>query len=351
MSRTNVPAGGLPWLDEPLRRTLATRDAHALLVHGPGDVGQFELSLLLAQAWLCEDLTLPIAERPCRACASCRLVFARSHPDQMVLVPAALRESLGWDAPGDGDDAAEGGSSKKKPSKEIRVEAVRAAIEFANVTSARGRGKVVVVHPAERMNVVAANAFLKTLEEPAGSARFVLCSAAPDTLLPTIRSRCQSVPLPVPPQAQAEAWLIERGIEQPAVLLAGCAGQPAQVLAIRALGIDAQVWQALPARVSRGDASACQGWPLPLVVEVLQKLCHDAVSLACGGQPRFFPAGCVPAGSSLPALYEWSAELARVARHAEHPWTLDLSTQSLVQQGAEALQTARSATRREVGPR
>ena len=82
---------------------------------------------------------------------------------------------------------------KKKPSKEIRVEAIRAAIAFATTTSARGRGKVVVVHPAERMNAVAANAFLKTLEEPAGDARFLLCSAAPDSLLPTIRSRCQAV--------------------------------------------------------------------------------------------------------------------------------------------------------------
>jgi len=351
MNGVAAPAGTLPWLDEPLRRTLATRDAHALLVHGPGDVGQFELALLLAQAWLCEELALPIEQRPCRACASCRLVLARSHPDQMVLVPAALRESLGWDAPGDGDDAADGGSSKKKPSKEIRVEAVRAAIEFATVTSARGRGKVVVVHPAERMNVVAANAFLKTLEEPPGNSRFVLCSAGPDTLLPTIRSRCQSVPLAVPPQALAESWLVEQGIEQPAILLAGCAGQPAQVLEWRALGIDSQAWRELPARVARRDAGACQGWPLPVVVEVLQKLCHDAVSIACGGSPRFFPVGSVAAGSSLPPLFGWSAELARVARHAEHPWTLDLSTQSLVQQGAEALQTARSAARREVGPR
>ena len=351
MSETEARHAGLPWLAAPLRRTLATRNAHALLVYGPGDVGQFELALLLAQAWLCEDLTLPIDQRPCRACASCRLVLARSHPDQLVLVPAALRESLGWDAAGEGDEAAEGSSSKKKPSKEIRVEAVRAAIEFATVTSARGRGKVVVVHPAERMNVVAANAFLKTLEEPAGNARFVMCSSAPDTLLPTLRSRCQSVPLSVPPRNVAEEWLLEQGIEQPAVLLAACAGQPAQVLALRALGIDAQAWRALPARIARGDASACHGWPLPVVVEVLQKLCHDAVSVTCGGTPRFFAAGSVHSCSSLPALFAWSAELSRVARHAEHPWTLDLSTQSLVQQGAEALQTARSAARRDPGAR
>ena len=196
----------LPWLAAPLRQALATRHGHALLIHGPGAVGQFELALVLAQAWLCEQTSLPLVERPCRACAACRLVAARSHPDLLVLVPEALRESLGWagDA-GEGDDERE--SSKKKPSKDIRIEAIRAAIAFATTTSARGRGKVVVVHPAERMNPAAANAFLKTLEEPAGDSRFLLCSAAPDALAATIRSRCQDVALAVPPRAEAEAWL------------------------------------------------------------------------------------------------------------------------------------------------
>ena len=63
----------LPWLAEPLRQALATRRGHALLIHGPGAVGQFELALVLAQAWLCEAQTsLPLAERPLRACAACR---------------------------------------------------------------------------------------------------------------------------------------------------------------------------------------------------------------------------------------------------------------------------------------
>jgi len=332
---------GLPWLVTPLRRTLETQQAHALLIHGPGGVGQFELALALAQAWLCEALDRPLVDRPCGRCASCKLHVARSHPDLLVLVPEALRESLGWDLGGnEGDEAGEGG--KRKPSKEIRVEAVRAAIAFATTTSARGRGKVVVVHPAERMNDVAANAFLKTLEEPAGDARFLLCSAAPDSLLPTIRSRCQQVALPVPPAADAEAWLARRGVAQAAVLLAASGGQPQQALDLAERGIDAGAWLALPRRIAAGDPTALQGWGLAMAVDALQKICHDAAALACGGAPRYFPKERVVGEADLDALLRWSRELARVAAEAEHPWSIDLAVESLVGQGREALKTPRS---------
>ncbi|HEY9022955.1 MAG TPA: DNA polymerase III subunit delta', partial [Burkholderiaceae bacterium] len=180
----------LPWLAEPLQRALREQRSHALLVHGPSGVGQFELALGLAQGWLCEAAE-DGAPRPCGRCAACHLVRARSHPDLLVLVPEALRAALGWEPDGDADDGSDK-ASKAKPSKDIKVEAVRAAVAFAQTTSARGRGKVVVLHPAERMNGISANTLLKTLEEPPGAARFVLSSAAPDALLPTIRSRCQA---------------------------------------------------------------------------------------------------------------------------------------------------------------
>jgi len=338
---------GLPWLATPLRRTLETQRAHALLIHGPGGVGQFELALALAKAWLCEATDRPRVDRPCGRCASCKLHAAHSHPDLLVLVPEALREALGWDVGGnEGEEVGESG--KRKPSKEIRVEAVRAAIAFATTTSARGRGKVVVVHPAERLNDVAANAFLKTLEEPAGDARFLLCSAAPDSLLPTIRSRCQQVVLPVPTTADAEAWLARRGIAQPGVLLAASGGQPQQALDL-AERIDAAAWLALPRRIAAGDATALQGWGLAAAIDALQKICHDAAALACGGAPRYFPKERVVGEADLDALLRWSRELARVAAEAEHPWSVDLAIESLVGQGREALKTPRSRARSREG--
>ena len=335
----------LPWLAQPLRRALETQTAHALLLHGPGGVGQFELALLLAQGWLCESTTMPLGERPCGVCASCRLVLARSHPDLLVLVPETMREALGWT----NSDAEEGGeersAGKKKPSKEIRVEEIRAAIGLALTTSSRGRGKAIVIHPAERMNGVAANAFLKTLEEPAGDARFLLCSAAPDALPATIRSRCQAIALALPPADVAIEWLRGQGVEAPEVLLVGCGGQPQDALALAQLGVDGAAWQALPDRVAAAEVTALRGWPLPLVVDALQKLCHDALCIAAGAEPRYFLVPSLPRQADMAALVHWANELHRFARHADHPWNVELSVESLVEQGREALRTPRSPRR------
>lgn len=85
-------------------------------------------------------------------------------------------------------------------------------IEFAQRTSARGRGKAVLVFPAERMNNVTANALLKTLEEPPGDVRFVLASEAAHMLLPTIRSRCLGHTMHWPDEQASLTWLQTQGI-------------------------------------------------------------------------------------------------------------------------------------------
>ncbi len=331
----------LPWLAAPLRQALERQSGHALLVQGPSGVGQFELALALAQGWLCEADGVASGDRPCGVCPSCRLVHSRSHPDLLVLVPEALRESLGW-ASGEGEEDGDEKSSKRKPSKEIRVDEVRVAVSFALTTSARGRGKVVVVHPAERMNAVAANAFLKTLEEPPGAASFVLASAAPDSLLPTIRSRCQALRLALPEPRDAVAWLAQEGVADPSILLAACGGQPLDVVTMASLGIDGAAWCSLPRRVAAGDASGLRAWPLSRVADALQKLCHDAARVAVGAAPRYFPLASLPASADLSLLVAFSRELRRFAKHAEHPWLADLSVESLVAQCREALQTPRS---------
>ena len=327
----------LPWLEAPLRQALSTQQAHALLIHGPQGVGQFELALALAQGWLCEAASA--AARPCGACAACRLVQAHSHPDLLVLLPEALREPLGWGAPGGEDEAAGDKPGKAKPSKDIKVEAVRAAVVFAQTTSARGRGKVVVLHPAERMNSVAANTLLKTLEEPPGNARFALACAAADALLPTIRSRCQTLALGLPPTARAVAWLAEQHVKEPAVMLAAAGGQPQEALEWSGQGIDANLWARLPMLVKRGEASAFAAWPLARVIDALQKLCHDSACIAVGATPRYFPAGSITFEAKLDALSNWMGELNRSARHAEHPWHGALMLEALIQRGRRALVT------------
>ncbi len=322
----------LPWLEQPLRRALAS-PAHALLVHGPHGVGQFELSVTLAQAWLCESGG---ERKPCGACASCRLVAAHSHPDLLVLLPEALREALGWGATDDADGGEEK-QGKRKPSKDIRVDEVRQAISFAQTTSARGRCKAVVLHPAERMNAVSANALLKTLEEPPGNARLVLSCAAPDTLLPTIRSRCQALTLGLPDPEVARRWLAGHDVPQPEVLLAASGGQPQDALGWSADGIDARLWLALPGQIARGDAGLLAGWPLPRVVDMMQKLCHDAMCLSVGASPRYFPSAALPPPAPLDVLAPWARELGGIARQAEHPWNVGLMVESLTMRARLAL--------------
>ncbi len=153
-------------------------------------------------------------------------------------MPEVAMLELGW--PLDEKVQAELDEKKRKPSKEIRIEAMRDAIEFAQRTSARGRGKAVLVFPAERMNNVTANALLKTLEEPAGDVRFVLASEAAHLLLPTIRSRCLGHTMHWPDAAASQAWLQAQGVpdQDAPILLRAAGGRPEDALRFAASGRD-----------------------------------------------------------------------------------------------------------------
>ena len=332
----------LPWLAEPLRQALATARSHALLVQGPAGVGQLDLALLLAQAWLCEaPLNGGFA---CGHCASCKLLHSHTHPDFMLLLPEALREQLGWGAEAEIGRDGEPKASKTKPSREIKIEAVRQMLSFAQGTSSRGRAKVVVVYPAEALNTVAANALLKTLEEPGGSLRFVLASSAPEGLLPTIRSRCQPVPLALPPAAPCLQWLKEQGVESPEVLLAAAGGRPQEARDWFEAGLRAQAWTQLPQRLARGEAAALSDWSQPRAIDALQRLCHDLLRRVHGAAPSYFPAESLPSPKLAGPLHEWEAVLRRAARHAEHPLNAGLLMESLFAQGQQALQAASRST-------
>lgn len=330
----------LPWLAEPLAQALATHRGHALLVHGAPGVGALAFALVLAQAWLCEGRgagTPQALPRPCGRCGSCRLVQGHLHPDLTVLLPETLRREHAWPLP---DDKTDGEDSKRKPSRQIRIDEVRLLIERSTRTSARGQGKVGLLHPAEVLNTQSANALLKTLEEPAPGTRLLLTCTDPSALLPTVRSRCQWLRLPVPAPELALAWLQAQGVPDAAeagVLLAACGGRPLDALALQQAGVDARSWAALPGAVAAGHAGALAGWPIPRVVDALQKLCHDAMARAGGGAAVYFPTASVPARAAWPALVDWAAELRRVARHDEHPWSEALLIEALVGAAAQAL--------------
>ena len=334
-----------PWLETPLAEALSQARGHALLVHGPAGCGQFELALGLARAWLCEAEGAGEAPRlACGRCVACHLVDAHAHPDLKVLLPEALEVALGWS--GGGDDEPDKAGKSRKPSQDLKVDAVREAVAFAQHTSSRGRCKVILIHPAERMNTVAANTLLKTLEEPPGVVRFVLSAqGSVDSILPTIRSRCQLWHLSPPAPEAAQAWLQSQleglSAQDAQVLLAAAGGQPWTALDRARQGWSAAAWRDLPSQLARGDGSGMTGWPVALVLETLIKLCQDLSAVAAGGQPRYFVSDNLPAVHDLSALMSWHKQLMQVTRHADHPWHAALRLESLVEQAASVLRRSR----------
>ena len=324
-----------PWLHTQLLGLL-TRRGHAWLLQGPSGLGQYELALELARAWLCEQ---PTEQGACGTCHSCHAVDVRTHPDLCVLLPETLSLELGWPLDEKTQDKLD--KKERKPSKEIRVDAAREMVSFTQHTRSGGRTKVVLIYPAERMNAITANTILKTLEEPPGETRFVLASEAAHGLLPTIRSRCQVHTLAWPRTEAALAWLQAQGLGQgdAAALLRASGGRPADALVLAAQGVQAAQWSALPRALAKGDVSALTDATPTQALDVMQKICHDVLALSQGAAPRFFTVEDLPAGPlRIDVLSQWSRELMQQARSVEHPFNAGLMLEALVARARAVLQ-------------
>ena len=175
---------------------------HAYLFAGPEGVGKELAARLFAQAANCEAAE---GLRPCGACDSCKRIVKGSHPDVLFLRPQADLVARGQMGKADFDAA---------PSREIRVDEVRQLARRLSLAAAVGRRKIAVLTPADAINERAQNAILKTLEEPPPSTTFILVTAAPDVLLPTVRSRCQRVSFGPLATVEIAAELARRGVPQ-----------------------------------------------------------------------------------------------------------------------------------------
>src|SRR5216684_3565507 len=172
---------------------------HAYLLAGPAGIGKELLARLFAQAANCEAVS---GEQPCGSCAACAAIARGNHPDVMRVLPQSEAVARGLISRADLEGA---------PSREIRVDEVRALSRRLALVAARGRRKVAVVAPAEALNERAQNTLLKTLEEPPPSTTFLLVSEQPDALLATVRSRCARVQLAPLPEKVLVEQLIKRG--------------------------------------------------------------------------------------------------------------------------------------------
>jgi DNA polymerase-3 subunit delta' len=329
----SAPSVAAPWIAAQAKQLLSQR-GHAWLLAGPSGLGQYKLALALARAWLCER---PSGHGACGACGSCHAIDVRAHADLCVLMPETVMLELGWPLSEKAQDEVD--SKKRKASKEIRVESMRDAVEFSQRTSARGRGKAVLVFPAERMNNITANALLKTLEEPPGDVKFVLASDAAHQLLPTIRSRCLGHAMVWPDPDSSLAWIEEQGIPGATarVLLRAAGGRPEDAVLFAQSGRDMQAWDKLPKAMARGDASVLKDWSPAQTVDAMQKVCHDLLAVRTGAAPRFFLTDDLPTGCSVSTLTTWARGLSATTRTVEHPFNGGLMLEALVSQAQNAL--------------
>ncbi len=265
---------------------------HALLLHGPRGTGKTVFAERFAQALLCEQ---PDAQgHACGTCPSCTWFLQYAHPDYRRVRPEALDEE-------EGEDSEEEGAGKKSartaraPSKDIRIDQVRALADFITVSTHRSGRRVILMYPAEALNGASANALLKMLEEPPPSTVFVLVTDSLDRLLPTILSRCRKFALPAPSAEEALAWLKQAGVPQAEVLLAAEGGAPLAALEMAASEMRAPVEEfvaslvAPTAEAALKTAERLQKVPALLLVTALQRWLHDLLSFKLAQRIRYYP--------------------------------------------------------------
>lgn len=203
----------LPVWERLTRLAAEQRLPHALLLGGPAGIGKQRLAQAFSSHMLC---AAPGAAGACGKCKSCSLLAAGAHPDYLVLAP-------------------ETDPKTEKVAKFIKVDQVRELVEFASKSAQLGGYRVVVVEPAHLLNVQAANALLKTLEEPGRDTLILLVTPQPLSLPATIRSRCQQLQLGIPGAVEALAWLAPqlRDRSEAELLLGLAGGAPLAALALR----------------------------------------------------------------------------------------------------------------------
>ncbi|EKF75199.1 DNA polymerase III subunit delta' [Alcanivorax hongdengensis A-11-3] len=305
-ARVQVPC---PWHQQEMTRLLEQHEQgrlpHALLLSGVAGTGKLRLAQSLAQTLLCEKPSGGVA---CGQCQGCQLSSAGTHPDLHTLYP-------------------------DEPGKAIKIDQVRQLVAFATRTAQYSGYRVAIIRPAEALNRNAQNALLKTLEEPGSQTLLLLVSDQPSLLLPTIRSRCQQRPLPLPAPGQALDWLSPQVGESASSLLAAAQGAP-----LRALELEQADWFADRQRllealvnVAEGRQSAAQASPALSRHDpkILAPVIYGWLS-ACLHQHYSGEEGSDPALSALLARLARAVPPARLLRAAQRV----LEGRRALQQGA-----------------
>jgi len=186
---SNLPV--YPWLQTTWEHLLGyirqQRIPQALLISGPPGLGKRLLADAFARSLMCHA---PLPDHSaCGQCHSCRLFAAQTHTDFLQIEP-------------------------DEPGKAIGIDKIRQLIVKLALKPQYETYRVVIIAPADQMNIASANAFLKCLEEPTERTCLVLLTEKPARLPATIRSRCQTIQCPLPTAQVATQWLAEQGVSE-----------------------------------------------------------------------------------------------------------------------------------------
>jgi len=332
--RPGVPAA-MPWHRQAWLAAAAS-GVPSILVHGLAGIGERSFALALAAHWLCEAPP-GATEKPCLECASCKLVEAGNHPDLRVIEPASM--AVESDDAGSEEEVVEEKGKGKAASQAILIGQLRPLNELAQISSHRGGARVVVIHPADAMNIASSNALLKMLEEPPSGMRFLLVAHRLQRVSATVLSRCMRVPLPMPSAAQAVPWLQAQGVEDAATALALAGGAP-QVALDNADPVRAALSRAWLRCVTDGAVTALSAARetkdigAPQVLSWLVQWTHDLARVKAGAAPRYHPMQIaelqrLSAAMTLRAIARLHRTLALRQRWIRHPLSAQLTLEAL----------------------
>ncbi len=322
-----------PWQSKRWQEIIERRQSqsHALLLYGQSGTGKRDFAEHFAHAMLCEDPDS--GGIACGRCAACGWLAAGTHPDLHLLCPDSETSA---EASGT-DDAKE--DKEKKQNHLITVAQVRELIGSVGLSASRGGMRVILLHPAEAMNVQAANALLKTLEEPPSNTLFILVSHQLQRLLPTIRSRCLKIAMPVPSRRQAHEWLQAQGVAEPEVSLAQAGFAPLRALALSDAGYREKRAAFLASLDEKLDpfalAEMSEKLELAWVLNWLQTWVYDLLCAHATGKVRYHQdfsdkLTAMADAINIPRLLGFQSDLIVAQRSLHHPLNVRLLLEQLL---------------------
>ncbi len=301
---------------------------HALLLRGRLGIGKHDFAVNLSHALLCQQSKNN--QPSCGVCASCQWLKEGAHPDFKLIAPE--------------DEIAGEGDSRKKATKksQITVAQIRQLYDYLSLTTHQVGGlRIILISPAEALNLASANALLKMLEEPPENTIFMLVTNQSQRLLPTIISRCQVLDLPIPSSQDAIEWLESQGVEKAEVALEYAGGAPlAAVKVAEQIAENDKIIKQL-AQGSRLDpyvsAPLLMTLGIERAIDVIQKWTFDLLSYRLARELRYhgqyvnaLQALCKSV--NLSGLLQFQRNLDDAKKTANHPLNNEMQLENILLQ-------------------